>query len=376
MRGITQYILRQIAWPLLFATLTLAGVIWLTQSLRFIDRIVNNNLGFGSFFYLTMLVLPNVTGIILPIAAFCATLYAYNRLASDSELVVLSASGFSRYSLARPAMLVAILVMTALYAIGLYIGPLSSRTLRATQFEFRSSLASMVILEGVFNTPSPNLTVYVREREPSGEMKGILVHDSRDANRPVTMMAARAALVLTQQGPRLLMVDGNRQQVEPGRRGLSILYFNEYALDLNLYIKPETEGWREPQERFLSELFYPDMNNLDDVNNRNKLLVEGHRRLVSPLYVPALMLIAIAGVIGGEFNRRGQGRRLISAAGAGIVLQVLSLGVAQIATKTPVLIAAMYAVPLLAMLIALWLSREPNRQIAPHGGLAALGGAE
>ncbi|MBX3456373.1 LPS export ABC transporter permease LptF [Ferrovibrio sp.] len=376
MRGITQYILRQIAWPLLFATLTLAGVIWLTQSLRFIDRIVNNNLGFGSFFYLTMLVLPNVTGIILPIAAFCATLYAYNRLASDSELVVLSASGFSRYSLARPAMLVAILVMTALYAIGLYIGPLSSRTLRATQFEFRSSLASMVILEGVFNTPSPNLTVYVREREPSGEMKGILVHDSRDANRPVTMMAARAALVLTQQGPRLLMVDGNRQQVEPGRRGLSILYFNEYALDLNLYIKPETEGWREPQERFLSELFYPDMNNLDDVNNRNKLLVEGHRRLVSPLYVPALMLIAIAGVIGGEFNRRGQGRRLISAAGAGIVLQVLSLGVAQIATRTPTLIVAMYAVPLLAMLIALWLLREPNRQIAPHGGLAALGGAE
>lgn len=376
MRGITQYILRQIAWPLLFAALTLAGVIWLTQSLRFIDRIVNNNLGFGSFFYLTMLVLPNVTGIILPIAAFCATLYAYNRLASDSELVVLSASGFSRFSLARPAMLVALLVMAVLYAIGLYIGPLSARTLRATQFEFRSSLASMVILEGVFNTPSPNLTVYVREREPSGEMKGILVHDSRDANRPVTMMAARAALVLTPQGPRLLMQDGNRQQVEPGRRGLSILYFNEYALDLNLYIKPETEGWREPQERFLHELFNPDMSNADDANNKNKLLVEGHRRLVTPFYVPALMLIAIAGVIGGEFSRRGQGRRLVAAATSGIVLQVLSLGVAQIATKTPALILTMYAVPLLAVGGALWLLREPNRRIAPHTGMAMAGGAE
>lgn len=375
MRGITQYILRQIAWPLLFATLTLAGVIWLTQSLRFIDRIVNNNLGFGSFFYLTMLVLPNVTGIILPVAAFCATLYAYNRLAGDSELVVLSASGFSRYSLARPAMLVALLVMALLYAIGLYLGPLSSRTLRATQFEFRSSLAGMVILEGVFNTPSPNLTVYVREREPTGEMKGILVHDSRDTGRPVTMMAARAALVLTPQGPRLLMQDGNRQQVEPGRRGLSILYFNEYALDLNLYIKEEAEGWREPQERFLSELFYPDMNNLDDANNRNKLLVEGHRRLVTPLYVPALMLIAIAGVIGGEFSRRGQSKRLIVAAGAGILLQVLSLGMAQIATKTPVLIPGMYAVPLATIFVALWLLREPNRRVIPIGGSALEGAA-
>ena len=60
MRGVTLYIMRQIAWPLVFATLTLTGVIWLTQALRFIDRIVNNNLAFLDFLYLTMLVLPSM----------------------------------------------------------------------------------------------------------------------------------------------------------------------------------------------------------------------------------------------------------------------------------------------------------------------------
>lgn len=375
MRGITQYIMRQIAWPLLFATLTLAGVIWLTQSLRFIDRIVNNNLSIGSFFYLTMLVLPGVTAIILPIAAFCATLYAYNRMAGDSELIVLSGAGFSRLSLTRPAWMIAGGLLVVLYAIGLFLGPLSARTLRTTQFEFRTALAGMVIMEGVFNTLSNNLTVYVRERNAVGEMKGILVHDSRDTSRPVTMMAEQAMLVLTPQGPRLVMANGNRQQVEAGRRSLSILYFDTYSLDLNAYAKQETEGWREPSERYLHELFWPNLNDPDDVANRNKLFSEGHRRLVTPLYTPALMMIAIAGVIGGRFNRRGQGLRLLGSAGAAILVQLVSLGVAQAAARSPLLIPLMYLAPVLFLGIALWLLREPLAATSSAEHTAAAGAA-
>jgi len=376
MRGITQYIVRQVAWPLLFASLTLAGVIWLTQSLRFIDRIVNNNLSIGSFFYLTMLVLPGVTAIILPIAAFCATLYAYNRMAGDSELVVLSGSGFSRLSLTKPAWVIAGALMVALYCIGMFLSPLSARTLRTTQYEFRTALAGMVIMEGVFNTLSNNLTVYVRERDAEGEMKGILVHDSRDATRPVTMMAEKAMLVLTQQGPRLVMGNGNRQQVETGRRSLSILYFDNYSLDLNTYSKQETEGWREPSERYLHELFWPNLNDPDDVANRTKLLVEGHRRLVNPFYTPALMMIAIAGVIGGQFNRRGQGLRLLGTAGVAILTQLLSLGIAQAAMRSPLLIPLMYLIPLLLLAGALLMLREPGSPSGRASLNSVLAGAD
>lgn len=360
MRGITLYLMRQIWSPLLFAALTLAGVIWLTQSLRFIDRIVNNNLNIGAFLYLTLLVLPSVANIILPIAAFCACIYAYNRLALDSELIVLSGTGFNRFALARPAMLIAAGVMVVLYVIGLYLGPLSARTLRATQYEFRSSFAGMVILEGVFNTPSPTLTVYVRERDPSGEMLGILVHDSRENARPVTMMAERAAMVMSPQGPRLVMVNGNRQQVEPGRRSLSILYFDNYSLDLTSFSKQDSEGWREPHERFLHELFSPNMDDADDRNNYSKLIAEGHRRIVTPLYALALMLVAVCGVICGEFNRRGHARRLILASAAAILLQLLSLGVLQMSAKFSALIPLMYLVPLSAIATCLLLLRDPR----------------
>lgn len=362
MRGVTSYIVRQIAWPLAFATLTLTGVIWLTQSLRFIDRIVNNNLSLGTFFYLTILILPSITAIILPVATFCATLYAFHRLASDSELIVLSASGFSRFALARPALYIGALVMTAMYITLLYLLPIATTTLRNTQYEFRNDLAGMALLEGVFNTPTDNLTVYIREREPNGDMLGVLVHDNRNPANPVTMMAEKATLIRTPDGPRLYMVNGNRQQIDPQRRTLSLLYFDNYSLDLAAYAKKEGQGWREPSERFINELLYPNLNDPSDASNYNKLVVEGHRRIVSPLYVPALILIAVASVIGGEYNRRGHGRRLVTGAAAAIALQVLSLIVAHLATKSIVLLPMLYVIPLTFMAGALLMLREPVRR--------------
>lgn len=359
MRGVTLYIMRQIAWPLVFATLTLTGVIWLTQALRFIDRIVNNNLAFLDFLYLTMLVLPSIIAIILPIAAFCATLYAFHRMAGDSEMVVLSSTGFSRLALARPAIYISIAIIAIMYAITLYLMPLGSRTLRATQYEFRNDLAGMALLEGVFNTPTDKLTVYIRERDASGDMLGVLVHDVRDGTQPITMMAEKATLLRTPQGPRLYMVNGNRQQIDPERKSLSLLYFDNYSLDLNAYSKQEGQGWREPSERYLHELFWPNMRDADDVNNYNKLIVEGHRRLVAPLYAPALILIAIAGVIGGEFSRRGQGQRLIAAGAVAIALQILSLGVSHVATKSIILIPLLYITPIIFMAAAVFMLREP-----------------
>ncbi len=346
MRSTTRYILRQISGPLLFVTLTLTGVIWLTQSLRFIDRIVNNGLSFSSFIYLTMLLMPGVLAIIVPIAIFCATLYVYNRLNSDSELIVLSAVGFNREILSRPAMLMAAVGVIVVLVLNLYLMPLGARTFRTNQYEFRSNLAGVLLQEGVFNTPMSGMTVYIRERNANGEMLGILVHDNHDTRQPITMMAERGTLISTPQGPRLVLVNGNRQQVDAGRRQLSLLYFDSYNIDLDAFGKGEGEGWSEPAERYLSELFYPDMSVPDDRANYNRLIIEGHRRLVSPLYVPTLVLIALAAVLAGEFNRRGQNKRIILAAVAAISLQVLGLGVSQFASRNPILIPLMYLNPL------------------------------
>ena len=95
MSGVPRYILWQLLGPTVFVTVTLTGVIWLTQSLRFLDLIINRGLSAGDFFYLTLLLLPKILVLLLPISLFSATVYIYHRLKTDSEIVVMRAVGLS-----------------------------------------------------------------------------------------------------------------------------------------------------------------------------------------------------------------------------------------------------------------------------------------
>ena len=155
-------------------------------------------------------------------------------------------------------------------------------------------------------------------------------------------------LVRTPDGPRFAMRNGNRQQIDSDRRQLSLLYFDDYMLDLNQFTGPHVDRWLDSSERYLPELLWPG-NSADDKTYYWKLVVEGHRRLATPLYVIALTLVALAAILAGEFNRRGQHQRILAAAGIATVLQLLALGMSNLAVKFPVLIPLLYLMPIVAI---------------------------
>ena len=112
-------------------------------------------------------------------------------------------------------------------------------------------------------------------------------------------------------------------------------------LDLGQYTSRSDYRWLEPSERYLHELIDPS-DTLDDVNNADKMRVEVHRRLLAPLYCFALALIAVAAILSGELDRRGQWRRVVAAVAAAIVLQLIGLLVLQLAARAPSLIVLAY----------------------------------
>src|SRR5690606_9257528 len=139
-------------------------------SLRFIEMIVNRGLSVPLFVYFTMLLLPTFFSVILPVALFAATLFTYNKLIADSELLVLRAGGLSQFALARAAIVMAVLVTGVCYAITIYFMPASYREFKDLQFTLRNSLPTVMLQEGVFNNLSDGLTVYIRERSADGEL--------------------------------------------------------------------------------------------------------------------------------------------------------------------------------------------------------------
>src|SRR3546814_13439065 len=110
---------------------------------------------------------------------------------------VMRAAGLSQLQLARPALMLALMVTVCVYAISLYFLPLSFRHFKDLQNDFRNDFSVVLLQEGVFTAINDDITVYVRDRSADGDLRGILVHDNHDPERPVTRMADPAALVAT-----------------------------------------------------------------------------------------------------------------------------------------------------------------------------------
>ena len=350
MKRIDAYIFWQLLTVTVFVTATLTCVVWLTQSLRFVEMIVNRGLSAPLFVYFTLLLLPTFLTIIMPIALFAGTLFIYNRLLTDSELVVMRAGGCSQFKLARPALILTGLTTIACYMLSTYFMPAAYREFKELQNTLRNSYPTVLLQEGVFNNVVSGVTVYVRRRAADGELFGIIVHDSRDAARPVTMMAERGRIVSGTNGPRVVMAIGNRQQVDAGDGRLSLLYFDRYSFDIGTLSNVDGPRWLEPRERFLHELFNPEPR---DAWKANKLYMEGHHRLAQPLLPVAFALVALALLLSGEFNRRGQTWRILSAIGVVIVVQSAQIGIKNLGEKLPELAVVMYLIPLIPAVIAI-----------------------
>lgn len=360
MNRITRYVLRQLALSTTLVVVTLTAAIWLTQSLRFVDWIVNRGLPLSTFVYIAVLVLPSFLVVILPIALFAAVLFTYNKLQSDSEIIVLRSVGVGPIQLMAPALMVATVVMLLGYALNLYLLPLSYRGFKELQYQIRNNYSAVLLQEGVFTTIDEGLTIFVREQGPRGELLGIMVDDSRTVGKPVTMVAERGAIVNSADGPRIVMINGNRQELTEETGKLSFLFFDRYTVELSRSSKAaNVVRFRESTERFIGELLDPD--DVDDPRIRAALRSDGHQRLASPLYAFTFVIVALAALLSGEFSRRGQAVRVIVAVALVVGIQALGIGLANLSSKFAVLTVLIYLNAVLPAVIAFYLLAGPPR---------------
>lgn len=365
-------VIRQLLFGVLFVTAVLSGLLWLSQSLRFVDWIVNRGLSPGRFVQLIMLLLPDFLVIILPIAVLATVLFTYSRLTADRELIVMRAAGVSPLGLAKPAIVVAAAATLLAYALYLFVLPASNRQFKELQWDIRYNFSQVLIEEGTFNDFGDGVTVYVRERSGEQELRGILVHDGRDPQKPYTYMAERGALLQGEDGgARVVLFQGSRQQVQKENHSLSILYFGRYAFDVEETRRSPNERSPEPRELPLAELL--DVRNDPSVSptNYGKYLVEAHRRLTAPLGSLGFALIATAFLLRGPFRRGSQAISNLLAVGIALALGLSALGVENVAAREPALVPLMYVVALApiiagaAVLAGVRLRRHPPAPVAP-----------
>ncbi|HEY1503127.1 MAG TPA: LPS export ABC transporter permease LptF [Stellaceae bacterium] len=354
MRGLTRYMLRQTLLVMLSVCLVFSSAVWLVQALRLIDLIVNRGLSIAVFMHLAILIMPRFVDVVMPIAVFVAAQFVYNRLIAESEMVVMRAAGVSSMSLAAPALMTGVIGTVILFSLSLYLLPASNRAFKDLQFEIRNRFASVLIQDGVFNTLTDKLMVYVQGRDANDDLSSILIYDDRQPGKPITVFAERGAIANTADGPRLLLVNGTRQQRDESNGHLSVLTFKQYTLELsNLSGAPGTRD-RQVDERYTGDLI-AGMGPDQDPEWRRAVLVELNMRLAGPLSALTLASLSIACLLTGEFNRRGQTKRILLAVGLAFMVEVIDVALKDLAARAWFAIPLLYANLLIPLLISLWM---------------------
>ncbi|MEO1950825.1 LptF/LptG family permease, partial [Thioclava sp.] len=104
MTQLDRYVLSKLMALFGFFALVLVSVYWVNRAVIMFDSLISDGQTATVVLEFTALTLPYVIRIVLPVAAFAATIYAFNRLDQDSELVVMRATGTSNWRLARPVL--------------------------------------------------------------------------------------------------------------------------------------------------------------------------------------------------------------------------------------------------------------------------------
>ena len=312
--------------PFIFFSLVLVGILWLVKALPRLDHIISNGQSGDVFIRVALLMLPEVMLLVIPIAAFAATLYSINQLFLDSEVTIFMSVGRSNISISKSIICFGLLVAIFMYTLSLYFVPLSQQKLRSLMFEVRQNLTGQLVKDGRFFHPSDGVSIYIRESNKTGEMKGIFLTDARADDYNLTYSAREAVLHETLNGLLLVMQEGLLQISNNDTDKLSTVSFDRLGLNLNEFFPKNVEKYLTPREVFPLKIIY-DFNSLVEVDfaNKNDYFAEAHLKLATPLTPIALTLMALTSFLITGYKRKGFTFSIYIALTIGLAMQASTL---------------------------------------------------
>jgi len=370
MRQLDRYIFRQVAVAFLFFCLILAGLIWLTQAVRLIDTVLSSGQSLWRLFEFSLLVLPRVLTLVVPVSAFAATIFALNKLYSEAELVVMMMSGQGPFALARPIAAFGVLMALVTLVLTHFVAPMGERKLIENRNEIRSEIANSLIREGRFLHPIDGLTLFIQETGQDGRMSGMFLQDDRQPERPVTYTAEEAVFLRDGGLAQLVMRRGIALNYDAERNVLARVQFDSFSYDLSELVAPGQARPVRADSLPTATLFSPDESlSARDGFSMGDFIATAHERFVLGAVACVLPLLALALMLTGGYQRRGFGRRIVLTVAVGLAVIIAGVLAKSLVLGTPKIWYVSYIPVLIGLAAAVFLlklnARDPRRRAAP-----------
>lgn len=354
MKILSRYILKQVIIGFLLVTFSLLAMLWLTQSLRFVEMVTRQGLPVYLFAEMTSLLMPRIFNVLSPIALFVAVLFVYNRLIVDREMVAMQSAGISPIRIAQAAIIAGVLLVGFNVYVMNWGIPSAERTFRDLEWRVKNNMTQMMLREGEFTTLKNGITVFIDKHEDDGSVSGIFVRDEGNPEKQVTLTAEKGRLIETKNGPRILFINGVRQEIDKKTYKFNSLAFTRYSAEFN-----QTGGAHKKNQTVRERSFFELMNSSNDKSlsesDVRRNIVEGNRRIIYPLYNLLYALVACVGLLVSNFNRRGQARIIAAQVLCMTLICAGDLVLTNLATRSLYLLPLLYLNILLPFGICLYL---------------------
>jgi len=314
-----RYILNEVIQHAAIGVALFTFVIFMRDLGRLLEIVVRNSAPLPSVAELFLLTLPTACTITIPMGLLVGILIGLSRLAADSEVTAMRASGMGAWMFVRIVAVFAVATWVAALLNSIWLAPMSSAALARLENKLKSSQASFEIQPRVFYEDFKNLVLYVedvRAGSNAAQWRGVFLADVSDPTAPRVTLARRGIIV--SDSPDTLhmhLIDGSQQEVQPKNpEQYQISTFRETDLPIALPAPDEAKDELVPvNEMSTAELWYrghhPEVNNSKPRNSQDTpkvrarwYLVEFHRRLALPT---SCLVLALVGIPLGLSSRKG-----------------------------------------------------------------------
>ena len=357
MGSIGRYIFRTTFGAFLVVLVSLTAVIWVTQALRDIDIMTNQGQTILVFVGITGLIIPLLVLVIAPIALLIAVAHVLNKMSTDSEIIVMNASGMPPWLLFRAFVTVAIVVSLFVGSISAYFAPKGLRMLRDWVTEVRANVVSTIVQPGRFTSIERNVTIRIRERRSNGQLFGIFLDDQRNPAERITVLAEVGELLDSDNGTFLVLQAGFVQRHELKERDPAMVKFDRYAFDLSQFAGGPQAVKYSIRERYLWQLLFPDPSDQLYIEQPGRFRAELHDRLIAPLYPIAFLVIAYAYLGAPRTTRQSRTLSMVGAIGCVALLRLIGFISTVFGATMPWMLALQYVAMIAAFAFGLFVIR-------------------
>ncbi|RME65621.1 MAG: LptF/LptG family permease [Alphaproteobacteria bacterium] len=306
-RRIDRYVLRLTLLPMAITLCIAAMLLTLDKMLRLFDFVVNEGGPVSVVWRMLGNLVPQYLGLAVPIGVFMGSLFAFRRLAINSELDALVSGGISHLRLLRAPIYVAgVMALANLVLIG-FIQPVSRYHYAGLQFDLRSGALGASIKVGEFVHIGDDLTLRIEESREEGRklMRVFLARTAANGNRDI-VSATSGTFFATDDRDRIVLrlYDGAVVTTSEKLSSPRTLTFAVHDLPVNL---PQSKAFRgrgaQHLEMTLPELYRARFDPALSAEERRAARANLHFRMVN---IFTILLMPFLGAAMGVPPKRSQ----------------------------------------------------------------------